>query len=355
MRSERKIPIKNIYYMLCYASGELPRNGDAVCGSEPFEHIYDLIARVLILSVTQLLRRGFYRDYVTAEASLSTLRGRIDIQKSIHQQTAIKKQLICCYDEMSADVALNQIIKSAMTVLLQHSHLKKEYRLELEKLRRHFSHISDIRPNAQLFSSLRLSRSSRHYLLTIHVCQLLFEHLITNEKNGTVRFAEFLEEKQMSTLYEKFVLNFFLLHLPRKTFDVRSSKIKWILDEGVERHIPYLPEMRTDIVLTNKQSQVQLIIDTKFYTDTLAEGYFSKEKIIHPENLYQMFAYLSNSRFTGNIIGLLLYPTVTAELDFEIPIRKKHILVKTLNLNADWDSIEQQLLQIPLHTNLFQA
>jgi hypothetical protein len=46
---------------------------------------------------------------------------------------------------------------------------------------------------------------------------------------------------------------------------------------------------------------------------------------------------MGNSRYEGEIMGMLLYPTITKELDIKYLIKGKPIMVKTINLAGTWD------------------
>ena len=64
MAIEFKVPIKNIYYMLCYAWNIVDYADETVCGIEEFDNIYNLLATILVKEVGLLLKRGFYKEYI---------------------------------------------------------------------------------------------------------------------------------------------------------------------------------------------------------------------------------------------------------------------------------------------------
>ena len=63
----------------------------------------------------------------------------------------------------------------------------------------------------------------------------------------------------MSTLYEKFVKEYYRKHFP--SLNAKALHIDWNI--GEEEVIGLLPDMKTDITLTYKEKT--LIIDTKYY------------------------------------------------------------------------------------------
>ena len=70
------------------------------------------------------------------------------------------------------------------------------------------------------------------------------------------------------------------------------------------------------------------------------------EKRTRASHLNQLRGYLQDSPFQGQKVGALIYPMVTHDLTIGIvhPIKEQPIIVKTLNLNDDWQNIEKDLL-----------
>ncbi|MBI6013278.1 5-methylcytosine restriction system specificity protein McrC, partial [Clostridium perfringens] len=164
---------------------------------------------------------------------------------------------------------------------LKSPNLDKELREKLIKLKVYFSGINEVKLSKELFSSLRYNRHNNHYKVLINISQLLYEGLITNEEDGEFKFSAFIKENQMAKLYEKFILNFYKVNLDSKVYKVYSPKIKWKLTGEIdEEALELLPEMRTDIVIENKIEKTQLIIDAKYYEETLvSSGWGSRKKI----------------------------------------------------------------------------
>ena len=53
-----KIPIKNLYYLFCYAWARFPQGGSVEVGVEESPDLPNLFGRLLVRGVNQLLRRG---------------------------------------------------------------------------------------------------------------------------------------------------------------------------------------------------------------------------------------------------------------------------------------------------------
>ena len=349
--SKNKIPIKNIYYMLSYAYTNLKIDNSIKNESVSFENIYELLSRVLISGVNNLIKRGFYKEYITKDEDTNNIRGKINITKSIKRQTHIYKRLNCLYDEFGEDVLFNSIIKTTINNLIIIKDLNKKLKGELNKLTLFFDSVAPIDLSQRVFSLILWNRNNQHYKLLINICELIFNlELPDKAKNGEIHFKDFIKrhEKEMANLFENFVFNYYKKEF--KDLKVYKPHIKWYLDSEYEHNSKnnLLPTMRTDTVLENKDLEAtnpkQLIIDTKFYSNILSHYY--EKSSLNSGNLYQIYSYVNNSSFSGEIRGMLLYAALGEEIDLDYKIGEHIIYIKTLNLNQDWDVIDKRLKEI---------
>ncbi|MEI6521837.1 MAG: 5-methylcytosine-specific restriction endonuclease system specificity protein McrC, partial [bacterium] len=193
------------------------------------------------------------------------------------------------------------------------------------------------------FSQIRYHRNNNFYKLLIDICEMIFDELITTSQKGETDFKDFIQDKQMAKLYEKFILNFYKKEFTELT--VHSPNFSWDKDVDFEhKGDDLLPIMKTDIVLQNKDKQ--LIIDAKYYADALISRNDIEVKKYRSFHLYQIFSYINNSKFDGEKAGMLLYPVVDNEIDAVSKIQGKEIYIQTLNLNTDWKNIERRLMEI---------
>ena len=79
-----EIPIENIYYLLSYAYSKLKIDNDVLKEAKEYDNVLDLFARILINSLSSLIKSGFYRSYVTKNEDLFTPKGKINISSSIN-------------------------------------------------------------------------------------------------------------------------------------------------------------------------------------------------------------------------------------------------------------------------------
>lgn len=154
----------------------------------------------------------------------------------------------------------------------------------------------------------------------------------------------------MQRVYEKFILNFYALNLDRSIYRVYAPKFTWLkstemdLWEDVEEADTHMPELRTDIVIENKRTGVQFIIDAKYYREALVSSHRGEAKKFRREHISQIFTYMANSTFQGTKRGALMYPTVVDVIDEKQNIVSGWVFFKSLNLDSEWRDIHNQLL-----------
>ena len=98
--------------MLAYAFQVLRQKNYEDVASEEFEEVQDLFAAILARGIAQQLKHGLYREYITRNEDLPTLRGKLNLQGTIRSQIQRKKLLSCGFDELSVNNVFNRILKT---------------------------------------------------------------------------------------------------------------------------------------------------------------------------------------------------------------------------------------------------
>ena len=336
------IPIRNIYYMLSYAFQVLNEQGYRKIATEQFHNVADLCAAILIKGISSQLKRGLGQEYVSKTENLSALRGKIDVSESIKTMTMLSNQMVCTYDEFSVNSRINRIIKATVK-LLMYANISKERKKELKKQMLFFSEVAEIDLNT-IDWNIRYNRNNQTYRMLISICYLVVKGLLQTKSDGTVRLMDFLDEKRMCRLYEKFILEYYRKEHPEITANV--SQISWQLDNDMS---DMLPVMQTDIMLSRGNSI--LIIDAKYYSHTMQTQFDTRS--IHSGNLYQIFTYVKNKEVEladkpHVVSGMLLYAKTDETLlpNQTYQMSGNEISVKTLDLGCDFGKIAEQLDEI---------
>ena len=344
--SENKIPIENIYYLLCYAWDKLDEADIVSIDKLDNKNILELLSRVLISGMSSLIRRGLDREYVEINEESKSLRGKIDFNTTIKKNLLQNAKIACKYDDLSYNVLHNQIIKSTFRTLIRCNDINNSLIKDLVLIYRKLVGIDEIRITRKVFKNVRLNRNNKYYDFLLKICELVNDKLIITDKAGNTKFRDFVrDERAMAGLFEAFVRNFYSKEL-KGEYKVSAMKIPWnaiAMDKDSE---DFLPNMRTDIYLESENDR--LIIDTKYYREAL-QTYYDK-KTIHSNNLYQIYSYLKNYEVINDknkdCRGMLLYPTTSDELSLSYNMDGHKVSVKTINLNKDWKEIDKSLRDI---------
>ena len=335
------ILIKNIYYMLCYAFKNLESITQINAGSEDFENIQDLFSVILYKGVSHQLKRGLNREYEEKQEQLVTVRGKININETIKTNSLSKKKLICEFDEFSENSYFNKVLKSTCLLLLRKGKIKQDNRKLLKKILIYFCEIDAIDLKRVEWTKISYHRNNVTYRMLINICYLVVKGLLMTTVRGELVLNQYLDDRQMHSLYEKFVLEYYKCHYPE--LQPKKIDIDWNI-EGDKTGIEFLPNMQTDITLMSKEKT--LIIDTKFYSHSISM-HFDKISYLS-NNLYQIFTYVKNKDVdnTGNIEGMLLYAKTEDEILTEentFNMSGNSVGIRVLDLNQDWGKIKEKL------------
>lgn len=325
--------------MLSYAFQILREQNYKNIETESFENVADLCAEILIKGVSSQIKRGLVKDYTSQADSLSCLRGKIDISASLKDQSFLRRQLVCNYDNFSVNSYINRIIKTTIDILVK-SDISIDRKNQLQKIRFYFKDVQSLSAN-NINWRLNFNRNNQTYQMLVYICYLVLNGLLQTNSDGSTKLMDFLDDQRMSRLYEKFILEYYRKETPE--LRASSSQIPWDIDDGFT---DLLPIMQSDVML--RKDNKTLIIDAKYYSRT-TQRYFNSTSL-HSANLYQIYSYVKNfdKGNTGNVSGMLLY----AKTDEEIKLNHKYtmggniIYVQSLDLNCDFTDIEKQLKEI---------
>ena len=338
------IPVQNIYYLLLYAWDRLHEGSVIDVSGVDRTDIVDLFARVLDGAVRHVLRRGLDRSYVAVTEEVVGVRGRVSIAPTVARLFHKQGRTVCEFDELTADNAINRIVRATLRSLMARRDLDADLKQKLRFLDRSFSDVSIVPLSRSSFRQVQLHGNNGFYAFLIQLCQLIHESvLVAADQSGGAIFREFVKEK-LPALYERFVYEFY--RRERRDLRVQREQIRWAATAKDPEDLGYLPVMRTDISLRGERRC--LIIDTKFYREAL-EGRFDTEKLISG-HLYQIYAYLKNLEARDEIDtqaeAMLLYPAVRQRLRLDYQIGGHRVRVCTVDLGADWRSIREELIAL---------
>lgn len=329
--------------MLAYAFKAIEKSNFEDLAGEEFDNIHNLFAAILSSGIGWQLKHGLYKEYIGYTDSLGTIRGKINIQESIRKKAANSNEIVCDFDEYSENNIYNQILKTTALVLIKSNDVKDEYRDALKKEMLYFSNVNFIDPFSINWSTLRFHRNNQSYQILISLCQLIIEGLLMTSENGGYKLLNFVDQRGMNILYEKFILEYYRKEFAGK-LSANPSQISWVLDDE-ER--TFLPVMQTDITLSKKNDI--LIIDAKYY-GSIMQSKYENVYTQNSGNLYQMFTYVKNKEaslkdVSHRVAGLVLYAATDEERlpDNTYKMSGNEISVSTLDLGTDFKDIKKKL------------
>lgn len=350
-----------MYYILCYAWGMGEMRGKVSVGVEDCPSLADLLVHILLNATDNLLKRGMAQGYTVYGDNMDGIKGKIDIGETLKLGRYRQGRMYCQYDELTSDILVNQIIFSTLMESVKINGLSCENKDRIVKTLRRMPRTKRIRITDYVFNSVKLHRNNHHYHFALNVCKLLHQSALPNESiAGNQAFLEMMDdERLMNRIFEKFLMNFYKQECRQDFPEVSRSHIHSQLTpygmtfaKDIEEAYALLPVMETDVTLYNPQTKKKIILDAKYYKDTLVSRYGEKGKV-RRDHLSQILTYVMNQEsdaqpHTKDTRGILVYPTVDTELDVSYVYKNtSHIIrISTVNLNQDWRMIEQRLKEI---------
>lgn len=337
------IPIENIYYLLSYSWNMLDEKNRVNISTAGITKLIDLLAKVLLNSTRLILKRGLEQSYVECETSVAGLKGKLMVSETLKSNTYNHYKTLCQFDEFSPDVLMNQILLTTLRKLMFIRTLDRKLKEDIRNLICMFPEIRQLEMTKSIFNRIRYNRNNRFYNFVLNVCELINDNLLPSEDRGEWLFSDFTrDEVKMYRLFESFVFNFYRIEF-KGVYIVRRESISWEFEFDNPEHAAFIPGMITDITL--EKADRKIIIDTKYYQDTLAERF--ERKKVRSANLYQLFSYLLNQQGKSernlNTKGILLYPTIEQDYDLNYLYENHRILIRTVNLNKSWTKIDERL------------
>ncbi len=166
----------------------------------------ETLLEVLITKFVKLLeeavRRGLPRSYVYHADDLPALRGRLDIQRQFTSLAMSPQLLACRYDEFSADIPLNQVMKAVLTRLAQLARSVANQRAIVEMLLV-YADVSTVPQAALRWDAILPDRGSRHWSALTRLARLLLgDHFQNSAYGASDGFALLFD---MNALFERYL------------------------------------------------------------------------------------------------------------------------------------------------------
>ena len=336
--------------MLLYAWNQMAMLNRWPAEVEDAPNLDALLVSILAKLVQQRLRIGLGRNYIDEERLLRGLRGRVDFSESLKRLALQNGQAYCRFQEFSLNAPKNQIVRSTLTRVGQVGQVAgdpatRELRQTVRRLSRDLEGVDLVELSLAFIHRQNLGRNDNDYRLMLAICDLLLARQMPTEA-ASYRSLPGMNRDAMTlhAVYEKFVANFYRLHLSGWSVSAQSH-----LDWNGPNTSAYLPIMQPDVVLQHRASGRLIVLDTKYTANILSSGQYGQLKF-DSSHIYQVYTYLRSQEHLSeqhrHAAGVLLYPAVEWPLSEEVNIDGHSIGFETVDLALAWKDIQSKLLAI---------
>ena len=258
--------------------------------------LLDILAKVFSKKLLNELQKGLYREYVSKEEALSTIKGKILISKSIKENTINKNKMNCKYDEFTEDNLFNAILKRVISVIL-FSIKNDDVKKELNIINNVLNDISDIYIPNNIILNYKLNRMNNRFLECFTLAKLILLNSSMDKSLGKENGFSILFE--MNYLYEEYIGVLLKEVFNDTNISINTQeKSRYLLWNTLKERNEIA--LKPDIVIY-KDNKPKVIIDTKWKSSSI-----NNIEIYSQSDIYQMYAYITTYAECEECI--LLYP-----------------------------------------------
>ncbi len=252
--------------------------------------ILEAYFEIFINECEKLIRQGLVKKYRAIIHNSTTLKGKLLFSHQVQQNSIHKERFYTSHQIFDRENIFNQILLKALKLipeLSQSPYLKDK----VSNLLLSFPELSDISVNTSTFEKLVFDRKTARYKEAIEIAAMLLLNYRPDIISGNNHVLAILFD--MNDLWEEYVFRQ-LSRYKSENFLIRSqnSKTFWKPDNS-----RYSKKIRPDIVIHNKETGENVILDTKWK--------ILENNIPDDSDLKQMFIY--NEYWNGKQ-ALLIYP-----------------------------------------------
>ena len=316
-----KLDIASVVFMISYALDPRRWRPEEI-GFVRSDSLVEAILPGFVRQTRQALGRGVLRGYREEEAALSTVRGRLRFDDQIRRRFGIFPPVEVRYDEFTADMPENRLLKAAIARLARLRLRHDDSRRTLRALDVALDEVSLVEFDPNRLPEISYTRLNEHYRPAVELAKLILKATSFELKTGGVRSSAFLVD--MNAVFEDFVVVALreALRLSERAFPQGARDRPLYLDEA--RRIRLKPDISWwDGTVCN------FIGDLKYKR-------LGADAVVNAD-IYQLLAY---SLATGLPSGLLVYAAGEAEpMVYRIPGADKRLEVVTIDVSGSPEDV----------------
>lgn len=248
------------------------------------ETLLEILIRIFCDKLTEALRRGIPRRYLDHEDDLSNLRGTLNVSRQFTHFAANPGRLACRFDELSEDIALNRIMKAAVSHLSRMSQNAANQQ-RLRELAFVYADITDVPAPALNWAEVVLDRTNHAWQDLCGMAQLFLRNQYQMTSGGSGQGSALLFE--MNALFEEYVGRLVSRALAGTEFRVTLQGGRLFCLTSLEDARAVF-QTRPDILIW-RAGQVTHVIDTKW--KRISPRIDDPKQGVSQGDVYQMMAY----------------------------------------------------------------
>ena len=255
--------------------------------------MWEIFMDAFLRETAQALRQGLARDYVSYNDTLPTLRGKLRLADQLRQPYPRLDRLAVAYDEHTADIAANRVLKKALQVVAARTRTI----INQTRCRQLLTTLADVSPPTDLWADLRATQLSTRLLKRYEPALRWADWLLRGHGPGLCVGPDMAHCLlfPMERVFEQYVTAGFR----RAGVEVQvQHSSAWLIDDhnGMPRF-----KLRPDLLIRHNNQTI--VLDTKWKTLDATDhtGHYG----IDQADLYQLYAYGKKYNATDLV---LIYP-----------------------------------------------
>ncbi|MGK7653227.1 McrC family protein [Roseovarius sp. B08] len=304
--------------------------------------LLEILIRLFCRKMLVAVRQGIPRRYIAHEDYLPALRGSLDVTRQFSTLAAQPQRLACRYDELSADIALNQVMKAAISHLVRLSTSADNQRC-LRELSFTYAGVTPVPPSALRWDRIVLDRTSGRWRELLSLARLLLGERYQMTSAGHSEGHALLFE--MNTLFEEYIARLLQRALAGTAFraTTQGGHRDCLYEDGTGRF-----RTRPDILIRDGNG-IAMVLDTKW--KRMTPRIDDPKQGVSQSDVYQLMAY---SRIYECDRVMLLYPhhhglppeLICRQYDIALAAGTDRLIVSTIDVSASHSSVAGALASL---------
>jgi 5-methylcytosine-specific restriction enzyme subunit McrC len=320
-----KVTIDNLLYLLGIgipASSWLPEQFRYATTKDLLAAFAEYYARATRAAIA----RGLLRSYKQQRERVAALRGRLDFPALI-AQPARHFPVPCAFDDYTADIIENRVLRAAIGRLLRLVGVPVGTRSSLLQLLGRFEEVADELPNLEVVDRLVFTRLNAHYEASIKLAGLVLRGTSLADRAGRVAASAFLID--MNDVFQRFL-----------TAKLREALRGRLVVESEPRHhlaVRRQIDMYPDLVF-RAGGRVAYVGDAKYKVTTTGRALNS--------DYYQLLAYTTSLDLEEGVLVYCQSEGPVPPRMIEVQHSGKHLWTWAVSLAGSLKEIDTSVFEL---------